>query len=107
MATFKNYTKHGEKYYMFQVYLGKDKLTGKEIRTTRRGFKTKKEAQKALRQVQADFENGKFSNQLNSPKTFGELFNLWFDNVYKHKVKEATLSTAKERYKLYLKNMRT
>ena len=103
MATFKNYTKHGEKYYMFQVYLGKDKLTGKEIRTTRRGFKTKKEAQKALRQVQADFESGKFSNQLNSPKTFGELFNLWFDNVYKHKVKEATLSTAKERYKLYLK----
>lgn len=53
MATFKKYTKGGEKYYMFQVYLGKDKLTGKEIRTTRRGFKTKKEAQKALRQVQA------------------------------------------------------
>ena len=48
MATFKPYEKkNGEKAWMFRAYLGKDDATGKEIRTKRYGFKTKKEAQLA------------------------------------------------------------
>ncbi|MEM5672805.1 Arm DNA-binding domain-containing protein [Bacillus cereus] len=34
--------KNGEKRYQFQIYIGIDPLTGKQQRTTRRGFKTKK-----------------------------------------------------------------
>ena len=33
-------TKKGETRYLFQTYLGIDPATGKEKRTTRRGFKT-------------------------------------------------------------------
>ncbi|EOX2929186.1 Arm DNA-binding domain-containing protein [Enterococcus faecalis] len=45
MATIKKYTKKdGSTAYMFNAYLGIDPLTGKSKRTTRRGFKTQKEA---------------------------------------------------------------
>lgn len=48
MATFEQYKKkNGKKLWKFQTYLGVDPLTGKQVRTTRRGFKTKKEAQLA------------------------------------------------------------
>ena len=36
--------KDGSKRYLVKVYLGLDSLTGKRITTTRRGYKTKKEA---------------------------------------------------------------
>lgn len=39
-------TKDGETRYMLQAYLGVDPFTGKQKRTTRRGFKTQKEAKK-------------------------------------------------------------
>ena len=43
MATFEQYKKkNGEKLWKFQTYLGVDPLTGKQVRTTRRGFKTKR-----------------------------------------------------------------
>ena len=42
MATFKEYKKKdGTTLWLFQAYLGVDPLTGKEVRTTRRNFKTK------------------------------------------------------------------
>ena len=40
-------TKNGETRYMLKAYLGVDPLTGKQKRTTRRGFKSKKEAKQA------------------------------------------------------------
>lgn len=41
----KQYPKaEGSKAYMFFAYLGVDPITGKQRRTTRRGFKTKREA---------------------------------------------------------------
>ncbi|SDH22694.1 AP2-like DNA-binding integrase domain-containing protein [Aneurinibacillus thermoaerophilus] len=45
MASFQKYkTKDGEK-WMFKMDVGIDPATGKRKTTTRRGFKTKKEAQ--------------------------------------------------------------
>lgn len=44
MAAIKPYEKNGKTFYMFQLYIGIDPLTGKVRKTTRRGFKTKKEA---------------------------------------------------------------
>ena len=53
----KKYTmKNGETRYLFQTYLGVDPLTGKERRTTRRGFKTIKEAKQAERNLLLDVE---------------------------------------------------
>ena len=52
MATIKKYTKKdGSTAYMFQMYLGMDPLTGKIRKTTKRGFKTQKEAKAFLDKV--------------------------------------------------------
>ncbi|EQC81255.1 hypothetical protein HSIEG1_2827 [Enterococcus sp. HSIEG1] len=49
MATIKQYEKKdGTKAWMFQTYLGINPLTGKEVRTTRRNFKTKKKLKSSL-----------------------------------------------------------
>ena len=45
--TKKYLTKDGETRYMLQAYFGVDPFTGKQKRTTRRGFKTQKDAKKA------------------------------------------------------------
>jgi len=56
MATITPYTKQGKTYYQFKVYLGINPLTGKPDRTTRRGFKTEKQAQLALARLKIEYE---------------------------------------------------
>ncbi|WP_173021247.1 Arm DNA-binding domain-containing protein [Secundilactobacillus folii] len=52
MATFKKYEdRHGNERWSFQAYLGIDPATGKSVKTTRRGFKHKKEAQLAMNRL--------------------------------------------------------
>lgn len=91
MATFKQYAKKdGSKAWLFQAYLGVNESTGKEVRTTRRGFKTKKEAQIELNRLVVDFEeNGLKKEAVNS---FNELYELWYES-YKTTVKETTSIT--------------
>ena len=96
MATFEQYKKkNGEKAWKFQTYLGVDPLTGKQVRTTRRGFKTKKEAQLALTKLQLEYE----SNGLNKSKelTFQEVYDLWIVN-YEQTVKESSFVKTKEQF---------
>lgn len=58
-GTIESYTlKSGEKRYRFQIYIGLDSLTGKELRTTRSKFKTKKEAELALARLKLEIANG-------------------------------------------------
>ena len=100
MATFEQYKKkNGEKLWMFQTYLGVDSLTGKQVRTTRRGFKTKKEAQLALTKVQLEYEK----NGLNKSKelTFQEIYDLWIVN-YEQTVKESSFVKTKEQFKNHI-----
>lgn len=89
MATFKQYEKKdGSKAWLFQAYLGIDQLTGKEIRTTRRNFRTKKEAQLALSRLQVDFENNGLEKR--NDERFKEVYELWLE-VYRSTIKEVTL----------------
>lgn len=100
MATFEQYKKkNGEKLWMFQTYLGVDSLTGKQVRTTRRGFKTKKEAQLELTKVQLEYEK----NGLNKSKelTFQEIYDLWIVN-YEQTVKESSFVKTKEQFKNHI-----
>lgn len=100
MATFKQYTKKdGSKLWQFQTYLGIDDASGKEIRTTRRGFKTKKEAQIALSKLELDFE--KNGLQKESKMTFQDVYDLWVVN-YEHTVKESTFVKQTEQYKVHV-----
>lgn len=88
-------TKKGETRYLFQTYLGIDPATGKEKRTTRRGFKTIKEAKAAERDLLLDVEENGFSNNedFQNP-TFAEVADLWLDS-YKNTVKPTTYQGVK------------
>lgn len=88
MVAIKKYIKaDGSQAYMFQTYLGVDPLTGKKKRTTRRGFRTPKEAKLALAQLQLEIESNSFVKQDYS--TFKAIYELWFEN-YKLSVKPST-----------------
>nr|DAD70337.1 MAG TPA: RECOMBINASE CRE [Siphoviridae sp. ctVsq1] len=92
-------TKNGETRYLFQTYLGIDPATGKERRTTRRGFKTMKEAKQAERNLLLDVEeNGLPSNQSDGfqDPTFEELASLWLEN-YKTTVKPSTFENVQSK----------
>ena len=88
-------TKKGETRYLFQTYLGIDPSTGKEKRTTRRGFKTIKEAKAAERDLLLDVEeNGFSSNEDFQNPTFAEVAELWLES-YKSTVKPTTYQGVK------------
>ncbi|WP_394701532.1 tyrosine-type recombinase/integrase [uncultured Enterococcus sp.] len=93
MATIKQYSKKdGSKAWLFQTYLGINQATGKEVRTTRRGFNTKKEAQLELNRLLVDFEK----NGLHKKEkiTYQELYDEWILQ-YKNTVKESTFVKTK------------
>src|SRR5699024_11937234 len=74
---------------MFVTYIGVDKITGKQKRTTRRGFKTKREATLAEAKLQTEIEENGFGV---APKkmTFKEVYKAWLP-TYESNVKERTL----------------
>ena len=90
MTTIKSYSlQNGDKRYQFQLYVGVDPLTGKEQRTTRRGFKTKKEAQLALARLKLEIDNGNFRKQ--QAESFQDVYDIWLEQ-YKLTVEGSTLS---------------
>lgn len=86
-------TKDGETRYMLQAYLGINPVTKKEKRTTRRGFKTIKEAKKAERDLLLSVEENGFSSS-DSETTFKEIASLWFES-YQNTVKPTTAENLK------------
>ncbi|WP_423252781.1 tyrosine-type recombinase/integrase [Melissococcus plutonius] len=100
MATIKQYTKKdGSKAWQFQTYLGINQATGKEIRTTRRNFKTKKEAQLELNRLLVDYE--KNGLQKKEKITYQELYDEWIIQ-YKNTVKESTFVKTKRIFKNHI-----
>ena len=86
-------TKDGETRYLLQIYLGIDPVTKTEKRTTRRGFKTIKEAKKAERDLLLSVEENGFSSS-DSETTFKEIASLWFES-YQNTVKPTTAENLK------------
>ena len=83
MPTIQQYKKSdGTTAWLYKVYMGKDPMTGKEKRTTRRGFKTKKEASLDLARFQLEIESNGISQH--SIKTFSELYDLWMSQHVKN-----------------------
>ncbi len=79
--------KNGETRYEFPVYLGVDPLTGKQKRTTKRGFKTRKEAELALARIKIDVADGTYKKE--RAETYQELYNIWVKQ-YEKTVEEST-----------------
>lgn len=88
----KKYTKKdGTTAYKLNAYLGVDPMTGKQVRTTRQGFKTIKEAKRAEVKLVEDFQRqGAWKN--NDRTTFDEVAKMWFEQ-YKTTVRESTYAT--------------
>ncbi|WEA38593.1 site-specific integrase [Lysinibacillus fusiformis] len=79
--------KVGKTLYMFRVFLGTDELTGKAKNTTRRGFKTKKEAELALARIKLQVSEGTYKQR--SAETYQEVYDLWITQ-YEKTVEEST-----------------
>lgn len=84
--------KDGKKYWMFKAYLGIDPSTGKKLYTTRRGFKTQKEAKIAKSRLELQAQDNKYTPEKNY--SFIEIQEMWFEE-YKSTVRESTLSRVK------------
>lgn len=95
-------TKNGETRYLFQTYLGIDPLTGKERRTTRRGFKTMKEAKQAERNLLLDVEENGFCSATER-QTFEAVAQLWLES-YQTTVKPTTYQNTKSYLDILIKD---
>ena len=95
-------TKDGETRYMLQAYLGVDPFTGKQKRTTRRGFKTQKEAKKAERELLLSIEENGFTDHSSKP-TFKEVADLWLES-YETTVKPTTYQNTKNYLNAIIEN---
>ncbi|WP_314066540.1 site-specific integrase [uncultured Vagococcus sp.] len=100
MAVIKKYTKKdGSIAYMFNAYLGIDPETGKSKRTTRRGFRTQKEAKIAMSRLELEVDSGGLVKQ--SYKTFEEVYEVWYEQ-YKNTVKPVTADQTKRYFRLHI-----
>lgn len=87
-TSIKMYTKkNNETCYMFKLYCGIDPLTGKEQYTTRRGFKTRKEADLALAQLKIEISKGEYNKK--QIETYRDIYNIWVVQ-YEKTVEEST-----------------
>ena len=96
IKTVKN--KNGTTSYRVSIYLGIDELTGKKRRTTR-CYPTKKEAERAIVTVKAEYERNK--HRTNQKIRFTEAYEMWLEN-YQIDVKESTLNKTMERFRLHI-----
>lgn len=97
MATIKKYTKKdGSTAYQFNAYLGVDPLTGKSKRTTRRGFKTQKEAKLALSRLEFEVSNVGFQPESNF--NYETVYLMWLEQ-HKLSVRDSTLENIKKRFR--------
>lgn len=70
-----SYKKDGKTYYKFNIYLGKDPLTGKEIRTNRQGFESKKQAENAYLKLRTQTP----TKPEIKIKTFNDAYEIWLE----------------------------
>jgi len=100
MASIKKYTKKdGSTAYMFNAYLGVDPVTGKSRRTTRRGFRTQKEAKLALSRLELEVDSKGFVKQNYS--TFKDVYELWYAQ-YVNTVKPITAGHTERMFRLHI-----
>ena len=82
-----NLKSNGELRYEFQVYLGVNPLTGRQKKTTKRGFKKRKEAELALARIKLAVANGTYHQK--RAETYQEVYDLWLKQ-YEKTVEEST-----------------
>jgi integrase len=79
--------------YAVTIELGKDPLTGKRKQTTKRGFETKKEAEKYANEIENQVNKGTYI--VDSKMPLSEYLYQWLDLSAKRKVRDTTFSNYK------------
>lgn len=92
-------TAKGETKWQFQIFMGRDSITGKQINRKRKGFKSKQEALIAYAQLLEQRENDTFSDK--SKVTVQELYNSWWKE-YEKGLEPSTLSKTQSYFKLHI-----
>lgn len=93
MASFQKYKTAKGEMWMFKTRSGIDIKTGKTKYITRRGFRTKREAQLGASQLLQKIELGKTIP--NKQLLFKSLLNMWFEQYKLSGVKESTIQNRK------------
>ncbi|MFW7361753.1 tyrosine-type recombinase/integrase [Vagococcus fluvialis] len=92
MTQIKSYkTKDNLTRYFFNVYVGRNPKTGKNVYRKRQGFKTKKQAQIALAELLKDIEENGLFNET-KVMTFKDLYDMWLKQ-HRLNVKPSTIAT--------------
>ncbi|MEN3776554.1 site-specific integrase [Priestia megaterium] len=99
MASFQRYSTKQGQMWLFKMDTGIDPQTGKRKTTTRRGFKTKKEAQVAAGKLEQELLSG--TSIANSNITFNETFFQWFSNHSKT-IKPSTKKSIESKFKKHI-----
>lgn len=89
-----SYKKDGKTYYKFNIYLGKDPLTGKEIRTNRQGFESKKQAENAYLKLRTQTP----TKPEIKIKTFNDAYEIWLE-TWQTTVKDQSVYKIKSLFK--------
>lgn len=79
--------KNGDTRYMFRISLGTDPLTGKQKNTTRRSFRTRRQAQLAYDRLKFELRNGTFRKQ--AAETYNDIYLIWIKS-YEKTVQDST-----------------
>ncbi|OZU89016.1 hypothetical protein CIL03_08340 [Virgibacillus indicus] len=97
MASYQKYnTKKGER-WLYKVLIGNDPFSGRRKYTTKRGFRTKREAQASARKLELSLSDGTFKQDSNI--LFIDFIPIWF-KYYKKLVKKSTLDARRTRVKI-------
>ena len=99
MASFQKYTTKQGQLWLFKMDTGINPATGKRQTTTRRGFKTKKEAQFAALKLEEELQSGILINNKNL--TYYDVYNLWF-NQHKKSIKLSTIKIIESKFKNHI-----
>lgn len=99
MASFQRYSTKQGQMWLFKMDTGINPQTGKRKTTTRRGFKTKKEAQGAAAKLKQELLSG--ISITNSNITFNEIFTQWFSNHSKT-IKPSTKKSIESKFKKHI-----
>lgn len=99
MASITKYTNSKGSFWQVRAFIGY-REDGRELRLTKKGFNTKKEAQKALNQAISDYETKK-TPDLQVKLTFKELYDIWLEQ-YRLSVKPSSVATAKRYCELHV-----
>ncbi|MGM8141119.1 tyrosine-type recombinase/integrase [Enterococcus italicus] len=90
MATIKSYNlKNGTEMWEYFVSNGRNKGTGAPLKIHKRGFKSRKDAEKAAKIIEGEIASGEYLKSNPSKLTISDYFDLWI-NTYKTNVKEGT-----------------